>query len=154
VSELYDADFVLWSEQQADLLRRMARGEKVNDVDWPNLVEEVDSLGRSEFNTVQSLLQRALEHLLKAAAWPTSAHGRHWQHEARTFLDDAAYHWAPSMAARIDLPAIYRKAMQRTLELDYEEGPPAPLPATCPFTLAELIGGDARLLARRFDPPA
>jgi hypothetical protein len=150
MSGLYDADFVLWSEQQAGLLRRLARGERVNDVDWPNLVEEVESLGRSELSTVQSLLQRALEHLLKAAAWPQAASGPAWRREARAFLDDAGYHWAPSMAQRIDLAAIYAKALRRVAELDYQEGPPARLPAACPVTLAELLDGDASTLAARF----
>ncbi len=41
----YDADFVLWSREQADLLRRMAAGERVNDqVYWENLAEEIESL--------------------------------------------------------------------------------------------------------------
>ena len=43
---LYERDFVLWSEAQADLLRRLAAGERVNAaVDWPNLIEEVEDLG-------------------------------------------------------------------------------------------------------------
>ena len=44
----YDTDTVLWSAQQADLLRRLAAGEGVNDqVDWENVAEEIDSVGRS-----------------------------------------------------------------------------------------------------------
>jgi hypothetical protein len=31
MSNLYDTDILLWSEQQADLLRRLAAGERVND---------------------------------------------------------------------------------------------------------------------------
>ncbi len=46
--DLYDADILLWSPAQADLLRRMEAGERVNAaVDWPNLIEEVEALGRS-----------------------------------------------------------------------------------------------------------
>ncbi len=159
MSDLYESDFVLWSEQQAELLRRLARGEKVNDVDWPNLVEEVDSLGRSELNAVQSLLQRALEHLLKAAAWPSAAWPsaapvRKWQHEARGFLIQARREWTPSMAARIDLVRLYGDACDLVRDLDYEEGPPAPLPAACPVTLDELLSDDVRQLAARFLSPA
>jgi hypothetical protein len=30
-NDLYDRDVLAWSEHQADLLRRLARGEQVND---------------------------------------------------------------------------------------------------------------------------
>ena len=40
----YDTDILDWSERQAALLRRLANGERVNDaVDWPNVIEEVES---------------------------------------------------------------------------------------------------------------
>ena len=47
MSGLYDEDIVLWSEQQADLLRRHAAGERANsaDLDWENIVEEIESVG-------------------------------------------------------------------------------------------------------------
>ena len=39
MSNLYDTDAVQWSERQAELLRRLAAGERVNDqVDWENVV--------------------------------------------------------------------------------------------------------------------
>ena len=40
-SDLYDDDILWWSEQQAELLRRVAAGERVND----QLVEEIESGG-------------------------------------------------------------------------------------------------------------
>lgn len=40
MSDLYEEDILTWSERQADLLRRLAAGERVNDqVDWENVVE-------------------------------------------------------------------------------------------------------------------
>ena len=46
----YDTDILIWSERQATLLRRRAAGELVNDadIDWPNVAEEIESVGRSE----------------------------------------------------------------------------------------------------------
>ncbi len=47
MGEMYDTDVLIWSEQQAQLLRRLAAGERVNDlIDWQNVIEEVDSVGR------------------------------------------------------------------------------------------------------------
>lgn len=152
MSDLYEADFVLWSEQQADRLRRLARGEQVNDVDWPNLVEEVESLGRSATSAVRSLLLRALEHLLKAAAWPQAPSARKWVHEANVFLGDARQDWTPSMRQHIDLAALYDRALDNVRDLDFEEGPPGPLPDRCPVDFAELLSGRALDLIDRFRP--
>jgi len=153
MSELYDADFVLWSEQQADRLRRLARGEQVNDVDWPNLVEEVEGLGKSATSAVRTLLLRALEHILKAAAWPEAPTVRKWLHEANVFLRDATFDWTRSMALHIDVDVLYERARERVCDLDFEEGPPGPLPDRCPVTLADLLAGDAKVLVERFRPP-
>jgi hypothetical protein len=57
VSDLCDEDILLWSEHQAELLRRLAAGEPVNErLDWANIIEEVESVGRSDLRAVQSLL--------------------------------------------------------------------------------------------------
>ena len=59
--DLYDRDFVLWSADQARKLRRLARGEQVDDIDWPNVIMEVAYLGRSEVKAVRKLLLRAVD---------------------------------------------------------------------------------------------
>ena len=43
--DLYERDILAWSERQAELLRRVANGERVNDVDWPHVVEEIADVG-------------------------------------------------------------------------------------------------------------
>ena len=45
----YEADILTWSEQQAALLHRIARGELVNsaELDWPNIAEEIESADRA-----------------------------------------------------------------------------------------------------------
>jgi hypothetical protein len=41
MSALYEDDILLWSERQCDLLRRIARGEPVNEPpDWANIIDE------------------------------------------------------------------------------------------------------------------
>ena len=43
MSDLYDTDILAWSARQAELLRRMAAGDRVNDqVDWENVAEEIE----------------------------------------------------------------------------------------------------------------
>ena len=133
----YESDFVLWSRQQAEALARLRRGERPDDVDWDRLIDEVASLGRSETAAVASLLLRALEHLVKAAAWPAN---RHWQAKARVFLRDAARRFAPSMARQIDVEAIYADVSDLPGLIGALDGKgPRPLRAECPFTLDQLL---------------
>jgi hypothetical protein len=63
MSDLYDIDIVLWSEHQATLLRRRAAGQLVNDadLDWLNIAEEVEALGRSERSSLRSKITTVIE---------------------------------------------------------------------------------------------
>ena len=45
---LYEEDFVLWAETQAIALRRAADSGSNLGLDWSNLAEEIESLGRSQ----------------------------------------------------------------------------------------------------------
>jgi hypothetical protein len=143
MSDLYENDILLWSEQQAALLRRLAAGERVNDlVDWPNLIAEVESVGNEQLHAVRSLLRQALIHMLKAEAWPLSRDAPHWRAEAIRFRADAADRFAPSMRQRIDVARLYREA-RRALPSMLDDVPPQPVPQTCPVTLDELLAEPA-----------
>ncbi len=62
--DLYDHDALVWSERQANLLRRLADGERVNDaIDWPHVIEEIEDVGRSQLSSCENLLRLALLHL-------------------------------------------------------------------------------------------
>jgi hypothetical protein len=137
---LYDEDILLWSEQQAELLRRLARGERVNDaVDWENLAEEVGDVGRSEFNRVASLLEVGLTHLLLVHAAPRPDPVAHWRVEARAALAGAARGFSPSMGPRLRLDELWSLALDNVRDkLAAEGGPAAPLPEACPFAVDDL----------------
>ena len=79
--ELYDRDALAWSEHQADLLRRLARGERVNDVDWTHVLEEIEDVGLSEPHVVESYLDLMLAHLLQVQGWPNRQSVQHWRME-------------------------------------------------------------------------
>lgn len=59
--DLYNTDFYAWTQQQAALLREGAWPE----LDRANLIEEVESLGRSERHALYDRLIVLLTHLLK-----------------------------------------------------------------------------------------
>lgn len=137
---LYESDALAWAEQQAELLRRLAAGERVNDaVDWPNVIDEVQDVGLSELHACESLLIQALTHLLKLQAWPDDPAATHWRGETRSFLRSVRRRFAPSMRQRIDLADLYADALGATWDRVEEMGEPRPLPEACPFALDELL---------------
>ena len=138
----YDNDILLWSERQGALLRRIGAGEQMNDqVDWENVAEEIESVGREQLHAVESLLGQALRHMLKAEAWPLHRDAPSWRADAIDFRGQAADRFVPSMRQRIDLARIYARAL-RSLPEAVDGQPPLPLPATCPVTLDELLSDD------------
>src|SRR5690242_12772041 len=138
MSDIYETDILVWSEHQGELLRRLVRGEPGNETpDWDNIIEEVESVRRSQLSAVRSLLTRALEHMLKAEAWPLSHAVPGWQAEARRFRFEAAEAFTPSMRQRIDMVKLYRQTVK--LLPDTMDGqPPLPVSGECPVTIDEL----------------
>ena len=81
VDALYDQDFVLWTEEQAAALRR-AKGSNL-PLDWENLAEEIESLGKSDRRELRSQVTRILRHFLKLAVSPTLEPREGWRSTIR-----------------------------------------------------------------------
>lgn len=139
--DLYDRDVLAWSEHQADLLRRLARGKRVNDLDWEHVVEEIEDVGLSELHAVESYLEQILVHLLKTQTWPASQSLNDWRAEIVSFQGRAERRFAPSMERRIELDQLYRRAVRQVTTLNDGELP-AGRPEACPFTLDALLRQD------------
>ncbi len=66
--DLYDQDFIGWTEQQARKLREAA-GQRVNlPLDWEHGAEEIEGLGNSEVRSVTSQITRDRRILAYGAA--------------------------------------------------------------------------------------
>ena len=138
MNDLYESDILSWSELQAALLRRVAAWERINDqVDWTNVIEEIESVGYEQLHAVESLLVQALRHMLKAEAWPLHRDVPNWRADAIDFRQQAQRRYAPSMRQRIDMVRIWRHA-QRGLPEAQEGLPPLPIRTEMP-TLDELL---------------
>jgi Domain of unknown function DUF29 len=70
----YERDFFAWTQEQARILR--ARGTL--GLDWDNLAEEIDSMGRRDRRDLESHLRRIIHHLLKWQVQP-ERRGRSWR---------------------------------------------------------------------------
>jgi hypothetical protein len=62
---LYEQDFYLWLKTTLTLLRE----GKLEQLDIENLIEEIDSMGRSEKKELKTRLVVLIEHLLKLQYW-------------------------------------------------------------------------------------
>ena len=80
---LYDQDYYLWLQATIKHLR----SGQFSSVDLENLIEELESMGKSERRALESLLTRLLEHLLKLAYWQSEKeyNQRKWKGEIRAF---------------------------------------------------------------------
>src|SRR5439155_1413468 len=92
VSELYDRDFFLWTQEQATALRAVKDSNL--PLDWDNLAEAIESLGKSDrrpsrFSATGSPRHRA-EVALRCCARPSAAVGRGHAHTGRPLLRECA----------------------------------------------------------------
>ena len=144
--DLYHRDVLAWSQHQADLLRRVGRGERVNGVDWDQVAEEIEDLGLSELNALRSFLRLTMVHLLKIYGWPDSSAVGHWRGEIVGFQSEAAERFAPSMRQKIDVEKLYGLALKQIARDTYDAQPPRLPPDLCPFSLDQLLTADPAAL--------
>jgi hypothetical protein len=144
MGDQYEEDILLWSERQSDLLRRIAAAEPVSErSDWGNIIEEVESVGRSDLRAERSLLAQALLHWPMAASWPDSSYGPSWQADARRLRAQARNAFSPSIRRPIDMFPLYADALD-AVPTSSDGQPPRPVPSICPSTLDHLLEPDAR----------
>ena len=108
---LYDQDILLWVE---DTVAKLKAHDFAN-LDLENLIEEIDTLGKSQRNAVRSLLRRLIEHLLKRCYVPLPECYVGWQREIRAFRNDIKdiLEDAPSLKNQIVeiLPKVFENAL-------------------------------------------
>ncbi len=110
-SSLYDDDIVTWAEEQAAALRALAtRSELSNAVDWENVAEEIESVGRSHIRAVEGQLIQTLAHLLKRISAPLAPASLHWREEIAIFQATAWNAYEPSMRQRLNWRKIWKAA--------------------------------------------
>lgn len=135
MTALYDVDFFLWSQTQANLLRE----GKMDNLDYENLIEEIESLGRSEKRTLRSYLEKLMMHLLKTQFQP-ERNGRSWQlsikNARRDFLDTLSEN--PSLKHKLSdiVLKAYESARNRAaIETGLDD---SIFPEVCPWSIEEL----------------
>ena len=127
---LYDSDFALWIAETVSKLK----ARKLDQVDWENLIEEVESLGKRDKRELKSRLITLFEHLLKRMYVNLPDCYRGWeltikrtQSKLRDILADS-----PSLGNFIE--SIYLDCYQEArenMQIEYDTH----FPDVCPFPL-------------------
>ena len=71
-STAYETDYNQWLKETVKQLQE----RNFEQVDWDNLIEEIESIGKSDRRALMSLLTRLIEHLLKLAYWQEEKNGQ------------------------------------------------------------------------------
>jgi hypothetical protein len=135
----YNQDFYSWTQEQANLLKT----GQLNSLDIPNLIEEIESMGRSEKRELESRLTVLLLHLLKWK-YQEVRRSRSWQlsiDEQRIKFEEVLED-NPSLKPHLDglLKRAYRLAtIQASRETNISKNV---FPVSCQWELSEIIKED------------
>lgn len=133
---VYDEDFAAWAFYQAMLLR----SGQLHLLDRAWLAEELDTLGRKEYRTLESSLARILQHMLKWDHQP-ERRSRSWalsianhRQEAAAQLEDS-----PSLSTRQDEAVAGAYSIGRRYAAAETDLPLKAFPEACPYSWDEIM---------------
>ena len=135
LKELYETEYDRWLSETVRLLKN----RQLEKLDYENLIEELEGLGRSERSAVKSLLLQIIIHLMLYQFWQSERerNANHWAGEIITFrvqLEDKLTTNLHNYLAD-ELPKIYQNALlivQKKTQLNS-------LPEQCPYSLQQLL---------------
>ncbi|MFM5891074.1 MAG: DUF29 domain-containing protein [Dolichospermum sp.] len=135
LKQLYERDYLLWLEENMRLLS----DRQLQEIDYDHLIEELESLGRSEKRTIESLMKQLLIHLLLYQYWATEfqRNANHWSLEILTFRDQLNEELAAKTIYNYlvdNLDKIYQSAMKLAAQKSQLS-----LPQQCPYTWQEIL---------------
>ena len=139
--DLYSEDFYTWTQTTAALIR----AGKWTDIDPESLAEEVESLGARDLREMRRRFKRLLTPLLK---WQYQPSRRQTGHSWRTTIRNQREELAALFEQSRTLANQAADAMQRSYRgarLDAADQTRLPLttfPATCPWTLEQVLDDD------------
>ncbi len=132
----YHQDFYGWTQEQAKLLKE----RRIDELDFENLLEEVESMGKSEKRELESRLEVLLMHLLKWLYQP-NFQGKSWELTIREQRAKSIRHLKENPSLKGQLTETFRfayedarmwAARETGLSLDT-------FPESCPWTFEQVI---------------
>jgi hypothetical protein len=136
LKQLYEIDDQQWLSETINLLKQ----KKFNELDLENLIEELDYLGKSNKNAVESLLEQIMRHLLLLQYWEVEydRNVNHWEAEVIGFRNQLKKYLTTNLRQHLvkELTSIYQDALKyvkkkTNFKVDF--------PPQCPYTLEQLL---------------
>jgi hypothetical protein len=138
---LYDQDFHTWALETAQLLRK----QSWNQVEWEAVIEEIESLGKSQERELASRLFQLTVHLLKWIAQPSRRQtSRSWTTSIRNQRREIGrlLRQSPSLRRQVEdvLVEEYVSALDEAM---HQTGLPREIfPPTCPWITPQVLDND------------
>jgi hypothetical protein len=141
----YDTDFSLWAASQARALRDAARTASNLPIDWGNVAEEIEALGKSQERELAARISTILLHLIKLQVSPATDPRAGWRRTVRSQRRDLARLLEGEASLRTTVPAVIQDelggAKEQAVEdlADYGEQPGSDV-AGIAFTEEQVLG--------------
>lgn len=110
LATLYDRDYQLWLETTLQQLR----SGNFAQVDWQNVLDELESMAKRNRRAVKNLLTRLWEHLLKLRYWESEReyNANKWKAEITTFRQQIRDELLDSPSLKSYLTEIFPETYQ------------------------------------------
>lgn len=134
---LYESDFYRWTETMAAHIRE----RNVEALDWENLTEEIEDLGRSVKREIRRRLIVLIAHLLKWRYQPELRDGSTWKATIREQRREIADLLEESPSLRPKIQPMWGKVHRRAVEDAADEmgSDERLLPISCAYTLDQVL---------------
>ena len=138
--DLYERDFYLWTQAQAEALRSHAGAS--NTLDYEHLAEEIDDLGSAQRNKAEGLIRQIIVHLYKVSASRSFYPLNHWSGEIlelRAGLDGVLT-GAIRRAVEERLEALHQQALKIAERKMAAHEPDVVIDASLRWPLPQVLG--------------
>jgi len=135
-ASLYESDFYGWTQHQADALR----SKNIAALDFDNLLEEMEAMGRGEKRSLKSRLSVILAHLLKWQYQP-ERRGKSWELTIAEQRDQAKDILDENLSLKPLIPEYMEKAWKAAKRKAGREASitQSTFPAQCPWSFEEVM---------------
>lgn len=136
IKDLYESDYLLWLQKTSQLLK----DKDFAGLDLENLIEEIESLGRSDRNKLISSLRLIYQHLLKWQYQPQKR-SKSWRNTISRERDNISDYIEdiPSLINLLEDEAVLTKSYQRGRRDAIRETGITNFSLQCPYTIEQAL---------------
>ena len=144
---LYEQDFFAWTKQQVNLLKE----GRLRELDLPNLIEELEDMGRSNYRELESRLIVLVAHLLKWEYQWNQLQSQWKEFEGKSWRNSIIEQRIQLIGLLEEMPSLQnffqerlKRAYPQAIKLIIKETDllSTEFPAECPYSIDQLLDED------------